>query len=187
MIKSEKGIKESCFPPRRIEKESTNILKSAPNPVANTSTPVALSLGSNLGDREENLRNAIHFLVLRFLEGLKVSSFNEFEPVECKPNAPIYLNAAVTGITRYSAIDLLAACQQIESEMGRPSIRGYHEDRIIDIDVLLYGQLQLQTDILTIPHPEMARRNFVLVPLSEIAPNWTIEPGGKPIKDYLEG
>ena len=148
-------------------------------------TSVALSLGSNLGDKEQNLRDAVEYLSKELLQDVDVSSFYRFGPVDCVPHTPTFLNAVVKGKTWYHANDLLTACQEIEVRMGRPRLHGYHESRIIDIDILLFGDLQLNTNTLKIPHPEMTQREFVLKPLSEIAPNWIIKPGNKPVRDYL--
>ena len=156
-----------------------------PQPVVTTPIPVALALGSNLGNRAQNLEKAIEHLTHDIVQNLVTSSFYYFAPVDCPPKSPIFLNAALTGTTRYSAFDLLKRCQNIERELGRPAVHGYHENRTIDIDILIYGDMSLTSDRLTIPHPELTRREFVLKPLSEIAPTWPVGAEGKPVKAHL--
>ena len=127
-----------------------------------------LSLGSNLGDRRANLRNAIGKL-LNLGNLLAVSSFYETEPVECIEQ-PWFLNCAVALQTELEAEGFLKEIMAIEREMGRQrtQLKG---PRTIDIDILLFGKAVLRTPCLTIPHPAMQQRRFVLEPLTEIAPD----------------
>ena len=128
-----------------------------------------LSLGSNLGDRAENLRRAIALIGERVGTVQRVSSFIETEPwgFESKNR---FLNAAVMVQTTLSTEECLKQTQKIEREMGRKlkSKNGIYHDRPIDIDLLLYGDLKLSTPKLTIPHPRMHERDFVMIPLREI-------------------
>jgi len=128
---------------------------------------VYLSLGSNLGDRRANLRNAIGKL-LNFGKLLAVSSFFETEPVEFLEQ-PWFLNCAVAIQTELKAEDLLKEVMAIEREMGRQRTQP-KGPRTIDIDILLFGKAVLRTQQLTLPHPAMHERRFVLEPLAEIAP-----------------
>ncbi len=125
-----------------------------------------LSLGSNVGDREKNLRAAI-----RRLKTLgrvtAVSSFYETEPVEFTEQ-PWFVNCAVALETSQSASQLMSGVLEIERETGRQRVQK-KGPRIIDIDILLFGDLVVNTPDLTIPHPAMAERRFVLEPLTEIA------------------
>ena len=128
-----------------------------------------LGLGSNLGDRKKNITDAttICGALIGTLEAL--SSLYETEPWGfSSPNK--FLNAVICLETDKAPELCLALIKGIEREMGRTYSRenGY-EDRIIDIDILLYGDLILQTETLTIPHPRMGERDFVLRPLAEIA------------------
>ncbi len=127
---------------------------------------VYLSLGSNVGDREENLREAI-----RRLKTLgrvtAVSSFYETEPVEFTEQ-PWFVNCAVALETSHSASQLMSGVLEIEREMGRLRLQK-KGPRIVDIDILLFGDLTVNKPDLTIPHPAMAERRFVLEPLAEIA------------------
>ena len=135
-----------------------------------------LSLGSNLGDREDMLRRAIALIEERVGAVQRVSSFIETEPWGFESANP-FLNAAVMVKTTLSPIECLDATQQIERELGRKkkSKGGIYHDRPIDIDLLLYGDLKLSTPRLTIPHPHMYERDFVMIPLREIMPS--IEEG----------
>jgi len=136
----------------------------------NESVQVSLSLGSNLGDREKNLSLAVRYLSEDILSDLVVSSFHNTEPVDCSSNTHDFLNAAVIGKTSLSAIELLKACQKIENRLGRPTDHGDHTNRTIDIDILTYDTITCNSPELTLPHPEMTKREFVLKPLSEILP-----------------
>ena len=138
---------------------------------------VYLSLGTNLGDKEHNLLSAITEIERRIGSVRAQSAFLSTEPwgFESKNT---FLNAAVCVETELSPNALLRVTQQIERDMGRTeksTINGqqstvtYH-DRIIDIDILLYDDLHINTPKLTIPHPHMYERDFVLIPLREILP-----------------
>ncbi len=135
-----------------------------------------MSLGSNLGDREDMLRRAITLIEERVGAVQRVSSFIETEPWGFESEHP-FLNAAVMVLTTLSPIECLDRTQQIERELGRKkkSKNGIYHDRPIDIDLLLYGDLKLSTPRLTIPHPHMYERDFVMIPLREILPS--IEEG----------
>ncbi len=153
------------------------------SPMSNpTSIPVALSLGSNLGDREANIEKAVDLLA-GTLANICCSSFFCSAPVDCPPDAYDFLNIVVTGETGVGPKELLRECQRIEVEMGRPADHGYHEDRIVDIDILLYGDEVIEESGLTIPHAEMTKREFVLQPLAEIAGDWAIPPEGSTVGD----
>ena len=128
---------------------------------------VYLGLGSNLGNRQENLDQALKLLALRMRLG-KVSSIYDTEPIG-NVNQPRFLNLACEAFTRLSPEGLLALVKGIEQKMGRYSRSG--EPRIIDIDILLFGDKVIKSQDLVIPHPQIADRSFVLVPLAEIAPD----------------
>ena len=128
-----------------------------------------LSLGSNLGDREQMLHRAIALIDERIGTVQRVSSFIETEPWGFQSEHP-FLNAACMVLTKLSPEQCLAETQQIERELGRTtkSKDGIYHDRPIDIDLLLYGDLKLSTPKLTLPHPRMYERDFVMIPLREI-------------------
>jgi 2-amino-4-hydroxy-6-hydroxymethyldihydropteridine diphosphokinase len=133
-----------------------------------SSTTIHLSLGSNLGDRAENLRRAITALPGKGVQTRRVSSFYETEPVDYL-DQPWFVNCAMEGETELVPQALLKALREIESEMGsrKEFPRG---PRLIDLDILLYGQEMLKIPGLEVPHPRMHLRRFVLAPLAEIAP-----------------
>jgi len=131
---------------------------------------VYLSLGSNLGDRHQNLEQAVLELTQQRIEVVKRSSIYETEPQDV-PDQPWFLNMVVECRTTCFPIQLLAILKGIERNMGRiyskMPLRG---PRIIDLDILLFGTAIVQTEHLEIPHPRMLQRRFVLEPLLEIAP-----------------
>jgi 2-amino-4-hydroxy-6-hydroxymethyldihydropteridine diphosphokinase len=129
---------------------------------------VYLSLGSNLGDRQANLRNATGRL-LNLGDVVEVSSLYETEPVEVT-DQPWFLNCAVAVRTELIPREFLAGILAIEKSMGRERTQP-KGPRIIDIDILLYGAATIKAPQLTVPHPAMAERKFVLEPLAEIAPD----------------
>jgi 2-amino-4-hydroxy-6-hydroxymethyldihydropteridine diphosphokinase len=130
---------------------------------------VYFSLGSNVGDREENLRAAISALVGVGVRATKISSFYETEPVDLREQ-PWFLNCVVEGETKVPALELLRALRGIETQMGSKKLVA-KGPRLIDLDILLYGDETVDTPELQVPHPRMHLRKFVLVPLAEIAPN----------------
>jgi 2-amino-4-hydroxy-6-hydroxymethyldihydropteridine diphosphokinase len=128
---------------------------------------IYLSLGSNMGDREAHLRDAITRLE-KLDRVVSVSSFYETEPVEVT-NQDWFLNCAVGLETTAAPEQLMAAILQIEQEMGRQRLQN-KGPRIIDIDILLFSDEIIDSPELTVPHPAMQDRRFVLEPLAEIAP-----------------
>ena len=133
------------------------------------SKTVYLSIGSNLGGRERNLRDALGLLAGPSLRILRVSSFYETEPRDVA-DQPWFLNAVVEAETDLFPKQLLARLQKIERQLGRKRIRP-KGPRTIDIDILLYGEAVIATDDLTVPHPRMEERRFVLEPLAELGPD----------------
>lgn len=129
---------------------------------------VYLSLGSNLGDREANLRAAIEKLG-EFGNIAAISSFYETEPVEVTAQ-PWFLNCAVKLDTEKMPRQLISAILALEQSMGRQR-KQQKGPRTIDIDVLLFGSSVIEIPSLTIPHPHLHERRFVLEPLAEIAPD----------------
>ncbi|MCH5168892.1 MAG: 2-amino-4-hydroxy-6-hydroxymethyldihydropteridine diphosphokinase [Prevotellaceae bacterium] len=128
-----------------------------------------LSLGSNLGNREQMLHRAITLIGERIGTMQRVSSFIETEPWGFQSEHP-FLNTACMVRTKLTPMQCLEATQQIECELGRKikSKDGIYHDRPIDIDLLLYGNLHLVSPALTLPHPRMMDRDFVMIPLREI-------------------
>ena len=126
-----------------------------------------VALGSNLGDREENLRNALKYLEANDMRVVKVSTFIETEPYGVT-DQPGFVNAVCQVETKLEPLELLRLLLKIELEMGRVRLRRWGE-RNIDLDLLLYEDACVVSEELTLPHPDMQNRDFVLLPLAEIA------------------
>jgi 2-amino-4-hydroxy-6-hydroxymethyldihydropteridine diphosphokinase len=143
-----------------------------------------LGLGSNVGDRGAHLRAAIEMLGERGVEVEAVSSGYETEPVGEVLDQPDFLNAAIRVRTELEPEALLDLCKEIESERGRALDAPRHSPRPLDVDMLLLGDLELSTDRLTLPHPEVTTRRFVLAPLLALDPDLTL-PDGTRLSDAL--
>ncbi len=128
-----------------------------------------LSLGTNLDNKEQNLLDAIEEINKSVGTVMRQSTFISTDPVDFV-SENTFLNAAVLVHTDLSPEECLNITQQIERNMGRTqkSINGRHFDRIIDIDILLYDDFHISSPRLTIPHPKMYERDFVMIPLNEI-------------------
>jgi len=139
-----------------------------------------IGLGSNLGEREEHLRNAIRALdATPGIEVKEVSSIYETEPVG-GPDQPDYLNAVAEIDSQLGHRAIFEACMTIEHALGRDrSTEEHWGPRAIDLDLLTYGDMMVSDPDLEIPHPRLAERAFVLVPFSEIAPYIDIPGLGK--------
>lgn len=145
---------------------------------------VYLSLGSNLGDREQNLRAAVAALKQQ-LEVEAVSSWYETEPVG-NIDQPGFLNLALVATTSLDPPELLGLAKRIEEQIGRrPTYRW--GPRLIDIDILLYADRVVEGPDLTIPHRELAHRAFVLVPLAEVGPQAFHPVLQKTVRDLVDG
>jgi 2-amino-4-hydroxy-6-hydroxymethyldihydropteridine diphosphokinase len=141
------------------------------------SRPAYLGLGANIGRRARALADAL--AALAATQGLTlatVSSVYETEPVGVT-DQPRFLNLVARFDCRLSAAELLAAARKVERQLGRVRARRWGP-RVIDVDILLLGHERIDTRELTVPHPEMTRRQFVLAPLAEIAPQVAL-PGGR--------
>ena len=142
-----------------------------------------LGLGTNLGEREENLRRAVKLLKsFPELEVIKVSSIYETEPWGYEEQND-FLNLCLELETTLSAQQLLEKCQAVEDKMGRKREKRWGP-RLIDVDILLYDDLELETSDLIVPHPRMQERAFVLIPLQELKPDLMVQ--GNTIADCLE-
>ena len=130
---------------------------------------IYLGLGSNLGNRKENLAYAIRLIGERVGKVLRVSSFIETEPWGFESDNT-FVNAVILCETELTPREVLCTTQKIEREMGRQkkSTDGGYSDRCIDIDILLYDDLRVDEPDLQIPHPLMLKRDFVMIPLREI-------------------
>lgn len=127
-----------------------------------------LCLGSNLGEREKNLTQALS-LLSQEINMEKVSPVYETEPVGYKEQ-PLFLNLVCQITTDLNPRELLRLAKNIERKMGRAPSRQINSPRLIDIDILFYDNTIIETQDLTIPHPRLSQRAFVLIPLAEIAP-----------------
>jgi 2-amino-4-hydroxy-6-hydroxymethyldihydropteridine diphosphokinase len=143
---------------------------------------VYFSLGSNVGNRRENLNKALEFLSERMrIEG--VSSVYDTAP-EDNPDQPRFLNMIVHAYTMLEPQSLLSLTRGIEAKLGRTPAKRY-SPRPMDIDILFYGKQVINSPDLTIPHARIPERAFVLVPLNEIAPELVHPVSGKPAKQML--
>jgi 2-amino-4-hydroxy-6-hydroxymethyldihydropteridine diphosphokinase len=148
-----------------------------------------LGLGSNVGEREANLRAAIDALERHGVAVEAVSSVYETEPVGEILDQPDFLNAVIRVRTELEPEGLLRLCKAIEVELGRMFGGPRHGPRPIDIDLLLLGEVELETEALTLPHPEVSSRRFVLEPLLELDPALELPDGTglAAARDALEG
>jgi 2-amino-4-hydroxy-6-hydroxymethyldihydropteridine diphosphokinase len=138
-----------------------------------------LGLGSNVGDRAGHLRAAVELLRECGIEVEAVSSTYETEPVGEVLDQPDFLNAAIRIRTNLEPEALLDLCKEVEAARGRALEAPRHSPRPLDVDLLLLGDLELSTDRLTLPHPEVTSRRFVLAPLLELDPDLTLPDGAR--------
>jgi 2-amino-4-hydroxy-6-hydroxymethyldihydropteridine diphosphokinase len=145
--------------------------------------PVLFALGTNLGDREANLRRAIGWL--RGIAAIDaVSAIYETAPMYVTDQAP-FLNMCVAARTALTPEDLLPRLKQAEAEIGRVPGRR-HGPRLIDIDLLLYGDRIVDRPELVVPHPRMTERGFVLAPAADVAADWRHPVDGRSIGELLQ-
>jgi 2-amino-4-hydroxy-6-hydroxymethyldihydropteridine diphosphokinase len=145
---------------------------------------VYLGIGSNLGDRKAYLRKAIDRLEAAGIHVLRCSSVYETEPQDVR-DQPWFLNVVVEAETALYPLQLLGRTQNIELALGRVRRRS-KGPRTLDIDILLIGDARIRSERLTVPHPALTRRRFVLEPLAEIAPD-LVDPGtGRTIRDLAK-
>lgn len=140
---------------------------------------VYFSLGSNVGDREAHLAEAV-----RRLDAIRISPIYETEPVDCAPQA-WFLNLVVEAETALFPMQLLSHIGRIERDMGRVRVTP-KGPRTIDIDILFYGRAIIRTARLEIPHPRMAERRFVLAPLADLVPDLRHPVSGRKVREMLD-
>ena len=145
-----------------------------------------LGLGSNIGDTRGHLAAAIAALPGHGVSVLACSSLYETEPVGLVLDQADFLNACLRVQTALGPEELLDACKAVEREVGRTGGGPRHGPRVIDVDLLLLGDLEYRSERLALPHPETASRRFVLVPLLELDPELTL-PSGERLAETLAG
>ena len=146
--------------------------------------PVYLALGSNMGDREEHLRSAIRGLGSRRIEIIRCASVYSTEPREVV-DQPWFLNTVLEAGTTLTPDELLRTCLEVEKENLRT--RDLNKGpRTLDIDIVFYGNEIIRKPGLSIPHPALSGRRFVLTPLAEIAPGFVDPSSGKTVRQLLE-
>jgi 2-amino-4-hydroxy-6-hydroxymethyldihydropteridine diphosphokinase len=149
-------------------------------------TRAYVGLGANLGDRERTLREAVEALAAaEGVEVVAVSTVRETEPVGVGEQ-PLFLNGAVELGTTLTARELLEVLLAVEQRFGRVRAPGEHGPRTLDLDLLLYGEEVIEEPGLTVPHPRLHERRFVLEPLAELAPGLVV-PGRGDVESLLTG
>ena len=136
-----------------------------------------LGLGSNVGDPAAHLRAAVVLMPEHGIEVEAISSTYLTEPVGEILDQPDFLNAALRIATELEPAELLDACKEVEAERGRSFDAPRHSPRPLDVDLLLLGDLEYRSDRLTVPHPQVTSRRFVLVPLLELDPTLSLPDG----------
>ncbi|HDL89655.1 MAG TPA: 2-amino-4-hydroxy-6-hydroxymethyldihydropteridine diphosphokinase [Thermodesulforhabdus norvegica] len=147
---------------------------------------VFLSIGSNLGNALRNCESAVQRIAdVEHFEVVEVSPWYRTEPVGFKKQ-PWFVNGVIWGVTNLEPVKLLEAIQAVENSMGRERTIKWGP-RTIDIDILFYGNKRVNMENLVIPHPELHKRRFVLVPLCDLAPHWIHPEFGVSVKELLAG
>lgn len=151
------------------------------------SETVYILLGSNLGDREKNLDHA--FRRLELIEGLEliaVSGIYVSEAVDiAETDAPAFMNQVIKAEYLFTCAELLNALEMVEKNLGRTG-KGKKESRTLDLDILLFGQNVIETETLSVPHRELLKRGFAMVPLLEIDPDIVHPVTGTLVADFLD-
>ena len=145
--------------------------------------PVAIALGSNLGDRQAHMDFAVGEL-RRLIQPLRLSTFIETDPVDVPDIQSPFLNGVVVGETTLAPADLLAALLAIERMRGRQRPHR-HAARTLDLDLILYGDWVVNEPGLAVPHPRFRERRFVLAPLAEVAGEWVDPVTGQTVSALL--
>lgn len=149
-------------------------------------TRAYVALGSNLGNRRENILAAKAAIAALAVRDVTLSSLYHTVP-EGMTGAPEFVNAVAGFDTRLSARDLLHALQVIEVDMGRPVAHGVNQSRVIDLDLIAFGADRIHEPDLIVPHPRAHLRDFVLVPLAEIAPGLRLAGHSRTVGEIANG
>jgi len=145
-----------------------------------------IALGSNLGDRNAILKQAILLLKELHEHGdFLVSTFHETAPIDCPPGSPLFLNGAAELETSLTPLELLHRLQALELALGRPSNHGVNQPRTLDLDLLYCDRITLKLPELELPHPRIINRSFVLAPLAEIRPDLLLPGWSHTCCEYL--
>lgn len=149
---------------------------------------IAFALGSNLGDRQASFHEALKALELAGLKDIQLATPVSSEPLDCPDGSEEFLNSAGIAKTALPPFELLDLFQKIELEIGRlpKNKRVINAPRPIDIDILLYEDLIMNSERLTIPHPRMSERDFVMNPLAEIAADWLVPSIKKTVQELSD-
>lgn len=152
---------------------------------------IAIGIGGNIGNVEDNIQKACNLLKQNGLNNLILSNLIETEPVGCPEGTENFLNGAITGVWHDSLENLFELCKNIEEKLGRPRIHERWVSRTIDLDILLFGDecydIKTQNgEQITVPHIELFNRLFVLEPLADIAGDWLLPQKNISVKKYLE-
>lgn len=146
----------------------------------------ALSLGGNQGDVAASFKNALKSLAANGMTDIRVSSFYRTSPVGCAEGTADFINAALTGLWPESVEKLLELCRKLEMAAGRKEDHPKFSDRPLDIDIIFFGESILKKPGLIVPHPEAAKRLFVLIPLAEIAGEYLFPGRNVTVSGLLE-
>jgi len=144
---------------------------------------VAIGLGSNMGERFQNLKKALDHITEEFLEDAAMSSIYESKPWG-DPDQGDFLNAVMVGSSEWKPPAIVNFLKNVEREMGRTATRKFGP-RLIDLDLLIYGEENWNTDGVVVPHPFLQERHFVLLPLQELWSNWRHPVLRKSVEELL--
>lgn len=145
---------------------------------------VAIALGGNQGNMQETFRRAVAMLS-EALQNIRMASIRVTKPVDCVSGTGDFHNSALVADYDGNPEELLDLCQNIEQTLGRPAEHSSHEGRTIDLDILLFDDMTIDNDRLSVPHPRMCQRRFVLEPLNELIPEQIVPGTGKPISELF--
>lgn len=147
---------------------------------------IALGLGGNIGDVPATFSAAIELLKQGGILDIVLSSPYKNPAVNCVPNTPDFINGVITGKWDKTPFELLSLTKKTEVTLGRSEIHRSNTSRSLDIDIILFGDMIISTEKLIIPHPKAKERDFVLVPLNEIASDWIFPDTGKTVNAALK-
>ncbi len=145
-----------------------------------------IALGSNLGDRLGNLRDAVRRLVVLDVRLLAAAPVYESEPMDCPAGSQNFFNTVIEVEAEQAPLELLKKLRAIEMELGRAEKREHHAPRTVDLDLLYAGREMMERDELTLPHPRMTVRRFVLQPLADIQPRMILPRQERTVAELLQ-